>query len=310
MDLMLRSHSHRLPENTLVCSFEPAPNRALFPLLWSILALYLLGRLCQPFAPVLPTLLIVLLHVVPPALFALVHGTHLYRFRGFAVFTACCLITAAVFEILSLRTGFPFGQYVFTSVMGPKVLGLPILLVLAYLGIGYTSWILASLILRTRRLSRQTTWLFLQPAIAACIMTAWDVTMDPGWATLDHAWIWRNGGPWFGVPISNYFGWLLTTFAFYLLFALWLHNRAFEPAPQPRGFWRSATALYAICALGNLLIPFQPMAPPIVADHAGKLWQTSHILLACVLCSLFVMFPFAVFAWFRIPLRSVPNSQS
>jgi putative membrane protein len=134
--------------------------------------------------------------------------------------------------------------------------------------------------------------------------------MDPDWATLDRAWIWRDGGPWFGVPVSNYLGWFLTTFVFYLLFALWFRNRVLWPAPQPRSFWRSAVALYAVCALGNLLIPIQPMAPSIVADPTGKLWQTSHVLLACVLCSVFVMFPLAVIAWFRIPLAGDSDSRS
>lgn len=287
-----------------------APGKTTSALLWSILGIYALGRICQLFAPSLPTLLIVLLHVFPPVLFALVHATLLYHFRGFLAFTVCCLVSGTFFESLSLRTGFPFGHYVFTSVMGPKILGLPVLLVLAYVGIGYASWIVACLILQTRSQSPRISRLFLQPALAAVVMTAWDLAMDPDWATLDRAWIWRNGGPWFGVPLGNYLGWLITTFTFYLLFSLWLSGRS-RPAIVPsRGFWRFTVALYALCALGNLLIPFQPMAPSIVADAAGRLWHTSHILLACVLCSLFVMFPFAVVAWFQIPSASASGSRS
>ena len=65
--------------------------RPLQVLLWATLAIYLGARICQLYADRLPTLLIVVLHVVPPAVFALVHGSILYRFRGTLVFTALCL---------------------------------------------------------------------------------------------------------------------------------------------------------------------------------------------------------------------------
>jgi len=68
-------------------------------LLWSTLLLYVLGRLCQLYANRLPTLLIVILHVIPPAIFAIVHRSIL----------------------------------------------VPVLLVLAYLAIGYVFWVLAQL---------------------------------------------------------------------------------------------------------------------------------------------------------------------
>jgi putative membrane protein len=312
---MLPAHSHQARDNhglSVSNSLtEPLPD-TICALLWILLAIYSVGRICQLFASVLPTLLIVLLHVIPPALFVLVHATRLYGFRGFLAFTSCCLITGTIFESLSLRTGFPFGRYVFTSVMGPEVLGLPFLLVLAYLGVGYSSWIIACLIFQTSSESPRSARLFLRPALAAIVMTCWDVAMDPDWATLDRAWIWRNGGPWFGVPVSNYAGWLITTFTFYLLFSLRYADRSIPSAAHSRSFWRVGVALYAVCALGNLLIPFQPVAPAIVADPGGRLWQTSTILLACVLCSFFLMFPFAVVAWHRIPptrtARSDPHA--
>ena len=114
------------------------------------LFVYALGRICQLYPDKVPALLIVILQVVPPAVFALVHGSILYRVKGMAVFTGFCLGVASISETLGLRTGFPFGHYHFTSLMGPKLLQMPVLLVLAYLGIGYCSWVLGLLILRNR----------------------------------------------------------------------------------------------------------------------------------------------------------------
>jgi len=114
-------------------------------LLWSTLLLYVLGRLCQLYANRLPTLLIVILHVIPPAIFAIVHRSILYRLKGISIFAAFCLGFAGLAESISLRTGFPFGHHYFTDAMGPQVLHVPVLLVLAYLAIGYVFWVLAQL---------------------------------------------------------------------------------------------------------------------------------------------------------------------
>ena len=73
-------------------------------LLWASLAIYVGARVCQLYANRLPTLLIVILHVVPPAIFAFIHGSILYRFRGMLVFIACCLGVGGLSESLSLRT--------------------------------------------------------------------------------------------------------------------------------------------------------------------------------------------------------------
>src|SRR6185312_5118602 len=104
--------------------------------LWAMLFLYVLGRIGQLYADRLPTLLIVCFHVVPPAMFALAHGSFLYGRKGILIFAATCLGFGTLAESVSLRTGFPFGHYYFTEVMGPKVFQLPVLLALAYLGIG------------------------------------------------------------------------------------------------------------------------------------------------------------------------------
>jgi uncharacterized membrane protein len=143
----------------------------------ALLLIYIVARVLQDFPAEVPTLLIVVLHVLPPAAFALVHGRRRYGTRGILAFAAACLGSGTFFESLSLRTGFPFGHYFFTGIMGPKILQLPILLALAYLGIGYLSWMLASIILGAAPGARSG--VLLLPVIAACLMTAWDLAMDP-----------------------------------------------------------------------------------------------------------------------------------
>ena len=78
-----------------------------------------------------------------------------------------------------------------------------------------------------------------------------DLSMDPVWANVDHAWVWRDGGAYYGVPVSNFLGWFLTVYVFYQLFALYLRNRVIIPAETAP--WRLAIFFYALSAVGNLL---------------------------------------------------------
>ncbi len=272
-----------------------------------MLLLYAAARVCQLYAGRLPTLLIVVLHVLPPALFALAHGSALYRPRGIAVFALFCLGWGTLAESVALRTGFPFGRYYFTDVMGPKLFQLPVLLAMAYLGIGYAAWVLALLILRYTEKSLRGTRVVALPLLASCIMVAWDLAMDPDWSTLDRAWIWQEGGMYFGVPLSNFFGWFLTAYLYYQSFALYCRARPVPSPSWPQRFWRPAIFLYAVCALGNLAILKQPMAPPVVTDGAGRQWLTSDILACCVLISSLVMLPFAGLAWWNLRKSAQPR---
>lgn len=272
-----------------------------------LLVLYAVARLLQIFPTRVPTLLIVVLHVVPPALFALLHGRRLYGTRGILVFTALCLAVGSFFELLSLRTGFPFGHDSFTSIMGPKLFGLPILLSLAWLGLGYASWLLASLILGAG--PRTRAGVFATPLLAACIMTAWDLAMDPVWAYVDHAWMWVDGGAWLGVPLTNFLGWLLTSWAFCQCFALWL--RSHSASVIPCAWNRLGILIYAIAAAGNFLLAV-PSAlpgtvPRIISDSPGRHWFTADAIHISILVSVFVMLPFALIGWVRAAPDSVAD---
>jgi putative membrane protein len=273
--------------------------RVQMAVLWATIAVYLLGRICQQYPGPVPVLLIVLLQVVPPAVFAVVHASMVYRIRGMLVFTLFCAGAATICESLSLRTGFPFGHYFFTGLMGPKIFDLPVLLVMAYLGIGYCSWMLAVLILGHRDKPLKGASVVALPLLASAIMMAWDLSMDAIWSNLDHAWIWLDGGSYFGVPISNFLGWYLTAYLFHQAFALYLRaNEAQTRAMQAR-LLRAPIVVYGICALGNLLVFRQGLFPPTATDATGKVWITGDILIASVLVSLLVMTPLAMLAWWR-----------
>jgi uncharacterized membrane protein len=265
--------------------------------LLTLLFLYLAARLLQLFADRVPNLLIVALHVLPPALFALIHGARIYGSRAILVFITLALGVGTLSESLSLRTGIPFGHYRFSDLMGPKLFDLPILLALAYVGMGYVSCMVALAMLdcQSGPLSGKT--IIGLPLLASCVMTVWDLSMDPVWADIDHAWVWLDGGSYYGVPISNFFGWFLTVYIFYQLFALHLRDRAIVPTNTSH--WRLAIVFYFLSAAGNLLVVAPSSAGGVFVDAAGKSWKIPSILWASRLVSVFLMVPLSCIAWLK-----------
>ncbi len=79
--------------------------------LWlgALLVLYAGARVLQVFPGRVPMLAVIALHVLPPAVFAMIHGTLLYRPRGILTFAATCLVIGNIFENVGVRTGFPLG---------------------------------------------------------------------------------------------------------------------------------------------------------------------------------------------------------
>src|SRR5206468_2817081 len=104
------------------------------------------------------------------------------------------------------------------------------------------------------------------------------VAMDPSWSTVHHAWIWHDGGRFFGVPASNFAGWFVTAYLYYFVFAMYCRMKAAPVVRRMlRNFWAMPAVVYLTCAVGNLLVVAAPLAPSTVADALGRRWVTSDI---------------------------------
>ena len=142
--------------------------------------------------------------------------------------------------------------------------------------------------------------LLTMPLFASFVMVPWDLSMDPIWSTCVRAWIWLDGGAYFGVPLSNFFGWYLAVYVFYQLFALYLRGRATSSDSLPRRHRYLAVLFYGVSAAGNLLLLIPQTGPSVVLDPAGTPWRISDIAGACALNSIFTMGAFALLAWVRL----------
>jgi uncharacterized membrane protein len=234
---------------------------------------------------------------------ACVHAALFYGWKdALALFSICVAITFAV-ENLGSLTGFPFGHYHFeVGADLPHVGVIPVIVGPLWFGMGYFSWILAGTLLGAPARPSGKFELLAWPIVAAFVMTQWDVVMDPPLSTISKAWIWHDGGAHCGVPLSNYAGWLLTSWLFYQAFALYLHSRRHISTPSAgdgKALRLIAIVLYLSSGLTHLT-PWWIGQSGEVMDPAGQLWRVSDLRAATVITMLVTMFFASMLAVLRL----------
>lgn len=119
-----------------------------------------------------------------------------------------------VVEAIGLATGWPFGRYTYSGMLGPAIAGVPLVVPLAWTMAGWPAYLVAS-----RLTSRRTTRVLVGGWALAC----WDLFLDPQMVREGY-WSWHRptstlpGVP--GVPLSNDAGWLLVAVLAMLAFEL------------------------------------------------------------------------------------------
>jgi uncharacterized membrane protein len=190
-------------------------------------------------------------------------------------------------EALGVATGLVFGNYYYPDgPLGPLLLGVPPLIQLQYFAMTYASLMIARSIGGVLRTSARGWLLVGVSAMAAFGMTLLDLASDPWHATVLQQWIWRDGGPYFGIPLHNFFGWFFETLAFLLVVQALLNTRkalATIAAAKPRGFWLQGVLLYGT-------FPFTIALTPLIQGSAFN-QADYNIAVAMVCVALFAVVP-------------------
>ena len=156
-------------------------------------------------------------------LFSICHASYILGWRQALIFFALGAVISWGFEQVGVATGAIYGPYHYTEALGAKLGHVPIIIPIAWFMMIYPSYVIANLIGTGKPAGTgggliRIIWL---SVLGAMTMTAWDLAMDPfGSVVSDPSWIWEQGGPYFGVPLQNFIGWLLTTFTVYLVYRL------------------------------------------------------------------------------------------
>ena len=223
-----------------------------------------------------------------------------------SAFAVICLTVTFSLENIGALTGFPYGRYVFLVERDlPHVGVIPPIVGPLYFGMGYASWVIANVLLGERMARPSRFGLLALPLLSAFVMTQWDVVMDPEGSTLDKAWIWLDGGGYFGVPLSNFLGWFLVTWLYFEGFALFSYarrNRGPYRSASP-SFWAIPILLYLAAGLCHLPLLLEPDAR--LVDQGGRVWSAAALRQATAIVMLFTMTPTALLALLRLaPLRT------
>jgi uncharacterized membrane protein len=248
--------------------------------LWAIVGAYLIGSRIIP-------------GFITPLLFpfALIHGAKRYGWKSIAVFMVITLIVSNILENSSILTGFPFGHYYYTDSLGPKIALVPFFISLSYISFGYLAWVFSTILVGEVRRNSTILTTVAVSLVASFVMVDWDFSLDPIASTINHAWIWTQGGGYFGVPISNFLGWSFTVWIFFQLFALYQRRRASEDLSRalPTTHYLQSIIVYAWTGVGFILGYLFMSSSTYVIDAVGHFWATRDIFESMAISAIYGM---------------------
>lgn len=236
-------------------------------------------------------------NVVLLSVFTLVHGARRYGAVGIFCYFVIAVVVTNITENLSIVTGFPFGQYHHTAAMGPKLWHVPLIVGPIFAVAGYLAWVITGIFLREVFTTTVYAANLARPLLAALLTTSWDLCVDAIGGSVNRDWVWADGGPWFGVPWLNFFGWVLTMWVIFQLFSSYLTRYGtLQNIPASSHYWTQPIVYWLLIALQFPLLTFLiPNAE--VTDPAGHVWHLPHLFESMALVSVFTMMFAALLAY-------------
>ncbi|MDQ3913182.1 MAG: carotenoid biosynthesis protein [Actinomycetota bacterium] len=175
--------------------------------------------------------------------------------RGAALSLLALSAFGYIIETIGVASGFPYGSFHYGDSLGIKLGGLvPYLLPLSWVPL-VLGGVAAALPRGGKEVPRQRWALWILSA--AVLLTLIDGVLDPGAASLGF-WVWPQGGAYYGVPVTNYLGWLFSsTLATAVLLAI--GHRKWGGVPPLPGLLDSALLALAfwtgVSLFSGLLFP-------------------------------------------------------
>ncbi len=136
-------------------------------------------------------------------------------------------------EAVGVATGLPFGSYDYADSLGWRLLGVPVVVALAWTMMAYPTLLAARAVCRSRS--------YATVPLAALGLVGWDLYLDPQMVAAGH-WTWHHPEPHLpgvdGIPLTNLAGWVLVA----LLVQAVLHRTL----PSPKACLPENTAAPAL----------------------------------------------------------------
>lgn len=162
-------------------------------------------------------------------------------------------IFAVGIEIIAVKTGFPYGEFTHGEKIGWKFFdAVPWTVPFAW-----TPLILCSATLAKRAVARIGAPEYSGVVLSALILVAIDMVLDPG-SVAQEFWTYRHGGLYYGVPLSNFLGWLFSGLIASAIFFGLVRNWGSQEKP-PSALGRSTFLILvfwtSICLWMELWLP-------------------------------------------------------
>lgn len=125
----------------------------------------------------------------------LVYWTHPSDYRPLWKLAGICFITGLGIEIIGVQSGLIFGNYQYGPVLGPKLLGTPLMI-----GVNWAMLVYGAGATINQLVPNKNNWL--KAILGAILMTLLDVLIEPVAMELNF-WSWENSI----VPLQNYIAW-------------------------------------------------------------------------------------------------------
>lgn len=103
-------------------------------------------------------------------------------------------------EIVGVHTGYPYGRYFYTETMKPLLFDVPLVMLAAWIILpAYIQQLLL-----TVRLPK-----IMRVLLSAAVLAFIDLLIDPVAIGPMNFWVWRDHGPYYGIPTLNFIGWFI-----------------------------------------------------------------------------------------------------
>lgn len=182
------------------------------------------------------------LTVVTVAVFFVASSVHAAVHRGLGWAAAMVAVTAGtglLAESVGTATGFPFGDYAYAGSLGWKLLGVPVVIPMAWTMMAYPCLLVGQRLARSR----------VGAAVAGGgALAGWDLFLDPQMVAAGH-WRWADvqlalpGAP--DIPVSNYLGWLAVAVVMVGVLQLLPRRDADDRVPAALFLWTYASSVLA-----------------------------------------------------------------
>ncbi len=158
-------------------------------------------------------------------------------------------ILAYLIEYVGLTTGFPYGDFYYSKLAGPKIFNtLPVLVAFAWPPLVIGSYFLFH---NKERFLRD-----IRPVI---FLVALDLVIDPGAVEIG-LWGWLEGGWYYNVPLLNYFGWFISG-----IIGIWAIGKIVKQKPKQVNPWIFFSLFINLVFWSGFLLGSKIFIPVIIA---------------------------------------------